>query len=90
MSISAGAGRSSLRRRAVLTAVATPLLLTSAGAMSQPASASTAPKTITAVTAHHAVPAYECSTLKNWLDHHPANTPEWRKVSLMWADKGCP
>ncbi|MGD3107269.1 hypothetical protein [Streptomyces sp. YGL11-2] len=90
MSTSAGARRGNPRRRALITAVVTPLLLTSVGAISQPASASTAPKTVTAVTAHHTVPAYECSTLKNWLDHHPANTPGWRKVSLMWADKGCP
>ncbi|WP_189298817.1 hypothetical protein [Streptomyces albospinus] len=90
MSTSTGARRGSLRRRALVTALVTPLVLTSAGAISQSASASTTPKTVTAVTAHHSVPAYECSTLKNWLDHHPANTPEWRKVSLMWVNKGCP
>ena len=89
MSTSTGARRSGLRRRAVVTALAAPLLLAPLGAMSQPASASTAPRTVAAATAHHNRPAYMCSTLKNWLDHHPANTPQWRKVSLVWTNQGC-
>jgi hypothetical protein len=24
--------------------------------------------------------------LKNWLDTHDANTPEWRAASLDWSD----
>ncbi|WP_043264325.1 hypothetical protein [Streptomyces sp. CT34] len=81
MSISVGAWRGSPRRRALVTAVVAPLLLPSVGAVAQPANGSTAPRTVTvtATTAHPRVPAFRCPTLKNWLDHHPANTAEWRK-----------
>ncbi len=93
MSISAGPSRSTHRRRTVVAVIVTPLLLASVGAMSQPASASAVPK-ITAATAHpgRTQPSrtFPCEVLKNWLDNHPANTAQWRKVSLMWLDQGCP
>ncbi|MFH8387383.1 hypothetical protein ACH4E7_41865 [Kitasatospora sp. NPDC018058] len=77
---------STFMRRALVTVIAAPFLA-SAAMVSQAAAAPPAPKAVTTATAHPDVPAYSCATLKNWLDNHKANTPEWHKVSLMWSEQ---
>ncbi|MFJ9844223.1 hypothetical protein ACIRYZ_27955 [Kitasatospora sp. NPDC101155] len=73
-------------RRALVAVIAAPFLA-SAAMVSQAAAAPPVPEAVTTATALPAVPAYSCATLKNWLDHHDANTPEWRKVSVMWSEQ---
>lgn len=74
-------------RRALVAVMTTPFLLLSAGAASQAVGAPAEPKAVTATAARPKSPAFSCESLKNWLDHHNANTAQWRKVSVMWMEK---